>query len=159
MLILGGAMWRQYPFLNLHPALPDGPVGTWQQVIWQLIETRASQTGAMVHLATEALDRGPVVSYCTVPIVGEEFKPHWEDLARRDPSQIQATEGEDFRLFQLIRQAQYQREPYLMFETLRKVSTSPALGQLLDQQGRYWSPKGICLDREIDRAMREDGLR
>ena len=30
MLILGGAMCRQFHFLNLHPALPDGPIGTWQ---------------------------------------------------------------------------------------------------------------------------------
>lgn len=166
MLILGGGMCSRYPFLNLHPALPDGPIGTWQQVIWQLIKTRAPQTGAMVHLATEAVDRGPVISYCTVPIVGERFNPHWEDLARRDVSRIEAREGERFPLFQLIRQAEYQREPYLLLETLRTVADgrvraneSPGRGQLLDHQGKPLPPKGICLDQEIDRAMNEDGLR
>ncbi|MFQ6029841.1 MAG: phosphoribosylglycinamide formyltransferase, partial [Dehalococcoidia bacterium] len=32
MLIVGGEMCQRYPLLNLHPALPDGPVGTWQEV-------------------------------------------------------------------------------------------------------------------------------
>jgi len=162
MLILGDAMWRRYPFLNLHPALPDGPVGTWQQVIWQLIETRAPQTGAMIHLATDALDRGPVASYCTVSIVGEEFEHHWKELGGRDVSQIRADQGEDFKLLQLIRQAEYRREPYLLLETLRAVAdgqVSPKDGQLLDRDGKSLSPRGICLDEEISRAMIEDGLR
>ena len=67
MLILSEEMHHRFPFLNLHPALPDGPIGTWQEVTWELIDRRATRTGAMIHLATEALDRGPVVSYCTVP--------------------------------------------------------------------------------------------
>ena len=35
----------RYPGLNLHPALPQGPTGTWQQVIWQLMrrERRAKR--------------------------------------------------------------------------------------------------------------------
>ncbi|MDA0733261.1 MAG: formyltransferase family protein [Chloroflexi bacterium] len=161
MLILGGAMCRQYPFLNLHPALPDGPIGTWQEVIWQLIETTATHTGAMIHLATEAVDRGPVVSYCTVPIVGEEFKPHWKDLDERDVSQIKTSQGEDFKLFQLIRQAEYQREPYLLFETLRTVADGKVLpkeNRLLNNLGKPLSANGLCLDEEINRAMIEDGL-
>lgn len=161
MLILGGEMCSRYPFLNLHPALPDGPIGTWQQVIWQLIQNQASQTGTMVHLATEAVDRGPVVSYCTTPIVGEKFRPHWEELGRRSLARIKAQEGEDFPLFQLIRQAEYQREPYLLVETLRTVADGRVLAregqQLLDHQGKPLPPQGICLDQEIDRAMREEG--
>ncbi len=38
MLIVGEEMCRRYPMLNLHPASPGGPKGTWQEVIWQLIE-------------------------------------------------------------------------------------------------------------------------
>ena len=67
-LIFGPAMVASRPALNLHPASPDGPVGTWQQVIWQLIESRAEESGAFTHLATEDLDRGPVVTYVTFPI-------------------------------------------------------------------------------------------
>ena len=37
MLIVGPAMGRRYPILNLHPALPGGPTGSWQEVIWRLL--------------------------------------------------------------------------------------------------------------------------
>lgn len=163
MLIAGRAMCRKYPLLNLHPALPDGPIGTWQEVIWKLMEERATHTGAMMHLATEEVDRGPVVSYCTVPITGSDFEQYWQALERQDLDEIKASQGEDFPLFQQIRQAEYRREPYLVFETLRAVADGRARirdGQVLDALGQPLvtnSPGGICLDREIDEAMGEDG--
>ena len=164
MLIASGAMCRAYPLLNLHPALPDGPIGTWQEVIWQLMQSRAERTGAMVHLATEDVDRGPVVSYGTVPIAGRSFAPHWEKLVRQDLGQVQAEQGEEFPLFKLIRQAQYQREPYLLFETLRAVALGQVIlkeGQVLDREGNplsHTAAAGLCLDREIEEAMAQDGL-
>ncbi len=159
MLILGSTMCRQFHFLNLHPALPDGPIGTWQEVIWQLIETRASSTGAMIHLATEEVDRGPVVSYCTVPIDGGEFGDYWRDVGQNDLASIKADQGEDFGLFKLIRAAEYQREPYLLFETLRAVAGGPGPGNPLDADGATLlaaASPGLCLDAAIDRAMAED---
>ena len=165
MLIASGAMCRAYPLLNLHPALPDGPIGTWQEVIWQLIQSGAPKTGAMMHLATEDVDRGPVVSYGTVPITGGSFASHWAELGRQDLGWAQAGQGEEFPLFQLIRQAQYQREPYLLFETLRAVAAGQVIlkeGQVLDREGKPLSltaPMGRCLDPEIELAMAEDGLR
>jgi phosphoribosylglycinamide formyltransferase-1 len=154
-------MCRQYSLLNLHPALPDGPIGTWQEVVWELIKTRATKTGAMVHLATEEVDRGPVVSYVTVPIIGTGFDEHWESLKGQDLDVIKKTEGEDFALFQAIRREQYRREPYLLFETLRAVSQGEinvSEGQVLDASGAPLSgsmPNGLCLDRQIADAMAE----
>ncbi len=164
MLILSSAMCRQFHFLNLHPALPDGPIGTWQEVIWELIETRASRTGAMIHLATEEVDRGPVVSYCTVPIDGEEFGDYWRDASQNNLTGIKADQGEDYGLFKLIREVEYQREPYLLFETLRAVAGGeviPGLANLLDAKREplnVAAPHGLCLDAAIDREMAEDGL-
>ncbi len=169
MLIMGGEMCRRYPLLNLHPALPDGPIGTWQEVIWTLIRERATHTGAMTHLATEAVDRGPVVSYCTAPITGPDFDPAWQALAQQDPSQqdlesLKAGQGEDLPLFQQIRQAEYRREPYLLFETLRAVADGKIVldardGEVLDSAGRPLTtsmPQGLGLDAEIDLAMARD---
>ena len=165
MLIASGAMCRKYPLLNLHPALPDGPTGAWQEVIWSLIEARAYRTGAMVHLATEDVDRGPVVSYCTASITGPEFDPHWQRLAGQDLDQIKTSPGEGFPLFQLIRRAEYRREPYLVFETLRAVAEGRVIvraGEALDRSGKPLAsslPQGLCLDQEIDQAMAEDRSR
>ena len=162
MLIIGGKMCRQYPLLNLHPALPDGPTGTWQEVVWSLIESRASKTGAMVHLATEEVDRGPVISYVNVPITGPGFDRHWESFQGKDLERIKMAEGEDYALFKAIRKEQYRREPYLLFETLRAVSQGEITvrgGQVLDASGAPLSrsmPNGLCLDREIAAAMLED---
>jgi len=119
MLIVGPEMCHSYPLLNLHPALPEGPMGTWREVVWQLIEQRARLTGAMVHLATQEVDRGPVVAYCTVPVTGPLFDHHWQALAQQDLAQVRSTQGEQLPLFQQIRQIEYQREPYLLLETLR----------------------------------------
>ena len=164
MLIFAGEMCRRFPLLNLHPALPDGPIGTWQEVTWELIRQRASQTGAMIHLATEELDRGPVVSYCTAPIAGPDFDAAWQELEGMDLDEVRAARGEDLALFQQIRQAQYRREPYLILETLRAMADGRAVirdGIVLDHQGNSVStavPPGLCLDEEIDRALAADGL-
>ena len=164
MLILAPEMSRRHQFLNLHPALPDGPVGTWQQVVWELIETRAKRTGAMVHLATEVVDRGPVVSYCAIPLTGEDFTPLWSALEGRDVPDIKEFEGEDFPLFQLIRQRQYGQEPYLLFETLRAVADGRVSLGDLGAQKRVRSPEdlgspwGICLDEEVERLIEADRL-
>ena len=163
MLIAGSALCRQYPLLNLHPALPNGPIGTWQEVIWQLIQQRAAHTGAMMHLATEDVDRGPLVSYCTASITGGEFDRLWRDLDCRDLNEIKATQGEEYPLFRQIRQAEYRREPYLVLETLRAVAGGRVAidgGTVRDALGRPLAssaPAGLCLDGEIDRAMGEDG--
>lgn len=168
MLIASGTMCRGYPLLNLHPALPDGPIGTWQEVIWELIRTGATYTGAMAHLATEDVDRGPVVSYCTVPITGGAFTSLWAEVEGRDIPAFQLDVGEELALFQLIRRAEYQKEPYLLFETLRCVAQSKLTlrqGTVYDRYGRPLSTRssggssGLCLDQEVSLAMDADGLK
>ena len=159
MLICSGEMCHRYPLLNLHGALPDGPTGTWQSVIWQLIAARSTQTGAMIHLATEEVDRGPVLSHCVVPLTGETFDPHWNAIRGKDVEQTRTKEGEDLPLFQLIREAGYRREPYLILETLRAVAdgrlrVKPATA--LDSSGNPLEltyPAGLPLTDHIEAAL------
>ncbi|MFC1987581.1 formyltransferase family protein [Chloroflexota bacterium] len=80
MLIVGQEMCRRYNMINLHPAAPGGPVGTWQEVIWQLIDSKAQQTGVMMHLVTPELDKGPVAAYCTFSIQGGPFDRYWQEI-------------------------------------------------------------------------------
>ena len=165
MLIVGGEMCRSYPLLNLHPALPDGPIGAWQEVVWKLIQERAEKTGAMVHLATEEVDRGPVLSYVTVPITGGQFSCHWRGLEGEELEAIRASQGEAFPLFQLIRREQYRREPHLLFETIRALSEERIAvrnGTVLDSEGKAlstYAPQGVCLDGEVEASLaREAGM-
>jgi phosphoribosylglycinamide formyltransferase-1 len=122
MLIVSPAVCRRYALLNLHPALPSGPTGTWQEVIWQLLDEEATETGAMVHLATAELDRGPVVSSFRIALTGPDWAPLWAQFRRKRKSmsvaEIAATEGESEPLFAEIRRRGEIREIPLLYQTL-----------------------------------------
>ena len=165
MLIFGPEMCRRYPLLNLHGALPDGPVGAWQSVIWQLMASGARETGAMVHLATEDVDRGPALSHCVVPIAGGDFDRDWAALAGRDIAEVRATEGEDNALFRRIRAEGYRREPYLLLATLQAVADGRLAvrpGEVRDEAGRAlgerW-PAGLPLTDEVETGLAADAGR
>jgi len=59
--------------LNLHPALPNGPTGTWRKVIWKLIEDNAKHSGLMINQVTEDVDKGPVLTYCKFRMSKSDF--------------------------------------------------------------------------------------
>ncbi len=154
MLIMGGEMCRRYTMLNLHPALPGGSVGTWQDVVWNLIDSRASVTGCMVHLATEELDRGPVLAYCTLPIVGGPFDGPWAEVEGKSIAELRAEFGEEVPLFKLIRQEGYRREPWLLGAALKALAEGRVTldaGRVFDHAG-VPSP-GLCLDKEVEQSL------
>ena len=122
MLIVGEEMCQRYNMINLHPAAPGGPTGTWQEVIWQLIDSKAEETGVMMHLVTPELDKGPPVTYCTFPIRGEPFDRYWQKIERQSVSQIKKEQGENNRLFKLIRKYGLARESPLIISTLKAFS-------------------------------------
>jgi folate-dependent phosphoribosylglycinamide formyltransferase PurN len=143
MLIIGEELCHKYNMINLHPAPLYGPVGSWQEVIWALIENKAEKAGAMMHLVTPQLDRGPVVSYCLFPIKGEPFDRHWQ-------------ENNKAALFELIRQYELAREFPLIILTLQALSqgkVSITDGKVLDAQGKTIG--GYDLTEEINRVVEE----
>jgi phosphoribosylglycinamide formyltransferase-1 len=154
MLIFSEEACQRYNLLNLHPAPPGGPAGTWQEVIWQLMEQGASTAGVMMHLATKELDQGPPVTYCTYSIRGPAFDGLWADVEERTVAGVQASEGEDSRLFQEIRRQGVMRELPLVVATLRAFADGKVRiegGRVVDAGG---SPIGACdLTREIDRLV------
>ena len=166
MLIASSSLCRAFPLLNLHPALPDGPIGTWQDVVWQLIEQRVPLTGVTMHLATEEVDRGPLVSYVTVPLVTPGLDSHWRHLEGTSLAEIRQSQGEEYELFRLIRSEQYRREPYLLLETLRSLSLGEttldvaSAGKEVSLAGaENYDPHGyggLCLDQRIEEAMQRD---
>lgn len=119
MLITGEEMCRKYKMINLHPASPEGPTGTWQEVIWKLIEQEDVSSGVMMHQVTPELDRGPVITCCTYFIRGPKFDYLWKSIKNKSPGQMKAQEGENNQLFKLIRQEGFKRELPLILLTLK----------------------------------------
>lgn len=151
MLIVSPEMCRQFTMINLHPAAPGGPTGTWQEVIWQLMAQRASQSGVMMHLVTPELDRGPAVTYCTYSIRGGPFDRPWQEVVGKPVEVIKRREGENNPLFQLIRQEGLKREFPLILTTLKAFSEGRVkieAGKVLDGSGQ--PVKGYNLTEEIE---------
>lgn len=116
MLIATEPLYGRYRFINDHPALPDGPVGTYQEVIAELIRTRARESGCMVNLVTGDVDRGPVVSFCRFPIAGPEMYGSWLDAA------TSVGPPEETALYAEIRRRGVERERPFLAETLRAIA-------------------------------------
>ena len=128
--VLAGYMWivstkfcNTLKLINLHPALPGGPKGSWQQVVWQLISARSTETGAMIHLVTPDLDEGPPITFFRFSLRTPEFLPLWEEtekkLLKYHLSGLQKLEGEKNKLFQKIREEEVKRELPLIVYTLK----------------------------------------
>ncbi len=139
MLIVSPDFCRHNVLLNLHPALPNGPTGTWQEVIWALLDRGATETGAMMHLATAELDRGPVVSFFRFPLTGDDWDLLWEAFREKrqtmSVAQIAAAEGEAEPLFAEVRRHGEVREIPLLYQTLRQFT----LGQLNTAAGAVFA--------------------
>jgi len=155
MLIVGKEMCQRYNMINLHPAAPGGPAGSWQEVVWQLIENRAQKTGVMMHLVTPELDQGPPVSYCTFPIRGTSFDKYWAELEGQPPAEIKQSQGENNQLFRLIRQHGLAREFPLIIATIKAFSQGRvriSVGQVVDAVGNPIG--GYDLTGEIDEILK-----
>ncbi len=155
MLWMDDETCRQYDMLNLHPALPDGPKGTWQEVIWQLISEKADRQGIMMHICTEEWDRGAALTYCGFPIRGEEYDKLWADmdekLKTRSLEQIKQEEGQDEPLFKKIREDGAKRELPLIVATIREFAD----GKVEIKDKRLYS-EGKRLDAPYDLSRQVD---
>ena len=154
MLILGPKLCQTYNFLNLHPALPGGPIGTWKDVIWKLIEDHSDMSGAYMHLVTEDLDKGPVVTYCSFSIGGKEHNKMWDDVKDKDIEQLKSQFGEQLPIFMHIRNEGIKRERLLIIETIKAFAEGTLrLGDLdigTDQIGMHMP---VCLDLPINNFL------
>jgi folate-dependent phosphoribosylglycinamide formyltransferase PurN len=155
MLIVGPEMCQKLNMINLHPAAPAGPTGTWQEVIWHLIENEAKETGVMMHLVTPELDKGPPVAYCTFPIRGKPFDEHWQAVKRLLPDSPQGKQARD-SLFRLIRKHGLAREFPLIVSTIKAFSQGKIVitedKKVVDARGRPIS--GYDLTGEINEALK-----
>jgi len=163
MLITGG-LCEKIPLINLHPALPGGPKGTWQEVMWQLIEHRADRTGAMMHVVTPVLDEGPPLTYAEVDLRGDEFHPLWatfeRKLARKSFDTIIREEGENEPLFARIRAREFELEIPLLIMTLKQLASESLT---VDRATVRFKGKeltgGLCLTNQVHSYIRAKGMK
>ncbi len=119
MLIATKPLFGRFTFINDHPALPDGPIGTYQEVIAELIRTRAKHSGCLMNVVTGDVDRGPALSYCRYPIRDSANTELWRgsETLPADLKLLQET-----ALYADIRARGVKRERPFLVETLRSIS-------------------------------------
>ena len=154
MLVMSPALGQAFPFINMHPAAPGGPVGTWQQVIWQLIDQRAEESGIFMHAATPELDLGPVATYCRYSLRTPALEPLWAALGDASSKTIQAAQGEEHPLFKAIRQEGATRELPFILATLKAFCSSGLAVrdyQVIDNGGR--AVTAMALTEQVETAL------
>lgn len=169
--VLLGYMWwlseemcRKRTAINLHPALPTGPKGTYRDVIWQLIKERAKETGVMIHLVTPELDRGPAITFCRFLIRGGRFDPLWQETEKRLEKEslkiIAMKEGEINPLFAIIRWTGVVREFPMIIRTIKVLLEGRVKvenGQIVNAEGQVLAD-GYDLTEEINAIVKEKGV-
>lgn len=162
MLIVSDEFCEAHTMLNLHPALPGGPKGAWQEVIWRLILEGASETGVQIHIVTPELDSGPPVTFCRLPLRPPELQPLWEEAKAlfqgRSWQDLSQEYGESFPLFREIRHREVLREVPLIHLTLKKLAEGEIVlrGKEVWWQGKRWVG-GIDLTPWVETLLKRRG--
>ncbi len=158
MLVVSEEIVNAFPALNLHPALPGGPVGAWQDVIWELIRRDAIETGVMVQLSTAEVDKGPVIAWCRFPIRGPEFDSLWDEVAGQSVDILRQKHGEDHPLFTRIRQEGLRREPHTLVEALHQIANGNVQidGGVVRNTNGQLLENGLDITEKIETAIRDD---
>lgn len=157
MLILGDPELEGLVLVNIHPALPWGPRGTWQEVIHQLIAEEASEQGIMIHIVTKELDRGPVISYCRFPIRGEGWSELWTKWKQDIGPEATRAVREEHPLFKKIRAQGEVRELPLLRSAIREL----AFENITIRDKRIWAggqplEAGVDLTQTIERIVQSE---
>lgn len=115
-MLFSPVICNHFKILNLHPALPNGPNGTWKNVIKSLILSQSKSSGISIHLMTPDLDDGPNISFCEFHIKNKRNIGLWEKINE------QYEDIETSTLFFEIRKKIISHEKALLKKTLEKIS-------------------------------------
>lgn len=119
MLIFTAGFTQAHPLVNLHPALPGGPIGTYTEVIRALIREGATESGVMLNVAIPEVDMGPVAAFARYPVRGPGFDEHWAAVdPHADDDALDASP-----LFEAIRAAQVAHESPFLVAALQAFAT------------------------------------
>lgn len=152
--------------LNLHPALPTGPLGKmWFDVTWDLVAADARESGVMIHRIISAVDEGPVAAWCRYPLRGGDLDALWSAIPPAGPARdawVAERRGmgrdSDHPLFLALRRAGMAREVPLLLATVRAIADgrlrieAGAGGGVLGA-GSEALPGGLDLTSEVEAAV------
>ena len=142
MLIVSGELSGKYKMINLHPALPDGPKGTWRQVIKNLIDNNRQLTGTMIHLVTSDVDRGPCISFSECDL---------SDLWSTYTTGVISKQ----KLFDQIRGRQFLQEPTLLINTISSIAEHKIdLSTLTYYGDGARLPLPMCIEISVEEGLR-----
>lgn len=145
MLIFTAEFANAHPLVNLHPALPTGPIGTYIEVIRELIRTDASESGVMLNVAIPEVDMGPVASFCRYAITGSAF----DDARRKTAGGLDDAELDASPLFEAIRAAQVHHEsPFLVASLQAFADGRITLDAIADREP-------LDLTRDVEARLRD----
>jgi phosphoribosylglycinamide formyltransferase-1 len=159
MLIVERELVARHTLLNLHPALPDGPAGMWQEVIRRLIREGARESGVMVHLAIPEVDAGPPVAYCRYPLRDAELEA-LRDALPAPPGDLDDAALEGTPLFAAIRARGVAREAPLLAATLAEFAAGKLRvegDRVVDAEGRPAAPADVTKHVEAQLAAAAAG--
>ncbi len=122
MLIATAPLHSRFTLINDHPALPDGPIGTYQEVIAELIRTGARESGCLMNVVTGDVDRGPVVSFCRYSIRDGANERLWDDPETVGAVNLSPQAVQETPLYLDLRARGVTRERPFLAETLRAVA-------------------------------------
>lgn len=150
------------PLLSLRPALPAGPEGGEQEVIWHIIEQRADRHGLTVLLHGPEGDRP--IAYCSYAIRGPRYNALWMGYDAKVRGEglewVMREEGEHEPLFRHVRKDGEVRRAALVITLLNMVSEGKVHirddGVMVDDK-RLDRP--LDLTREVDRAVAKGEFR
>ena len=145
MLIVERELVARHALLNLHPALPTGPAGVWQDVIRRLIREGAQESGVMIHLAIPEVDAGPPVAFCRYPLRDPELEALRQALPA-PPAELDDAALEGTALFATIRARGVEREAPLLAATLAEFAAGKLRAEgarVLDATGAPATPADV----------------
>ena len=151
MLILSDILCNEFRFINLHPALPKGPKGTWVDVIKYLISNNITESGLNVHVVTNKLDSGKSIGYCNFSYGNsyEEWKEYYE-LSKNSKK----INYQNLKLFSLIRNQILDREKILLLSVIEEfLKNKHKLDDVFDEPNESGLFKSINYSSRIDAML------
>tara|TARA_Y100000746_G_C15461383_1_gene431661 strand:- start:168 stop:953 length:786 start_codon:yes stop_codon:yes gene_type:complete len=151
MLILSDILCNEFRFINLHPALPKGPKGTWVDVIKYLISNNITESGLNVHVVTNKLDSGKSIGYCNFSYgnSNEEWKEYYE-LSKNSKK----INYQNLKLFSIIRNQILDREKILLLFVIEEfLKNKHKLDDVFDEPNESGLFKSINYSSRIDAML------